>query len=129
MMDIRVNAICKIKQLKFGDNYPSGLSTEMIRLSGKIVQIKSVITAGKSYRIDIDEGRWTWDNEMFEPITKDDLPLIFNNDVFGRMTLIDLTKDPDYPLDFQLEDGDIISLTVDFKWFKDKKPIKAILAQ
>lgn len=128
-MDIRVGAICKIKPLKPSDKYPSGVSTEMVKLSGKIAQIKSVITAGKSYRIDIDKGHWTWDTEMFEPVTKDDLPLIFNNDIFGKMTLIDLTKDPDYPLDFQLEDGDIISLTIDFRWFKDKEPIKAVLAQ
>ena len=120
--------IVKINDLT-GRSYPSGVCDEMRQYANKIAVIKKVCRRNE-YFISQDPAEYTWNREMFVngevpyQIQQKDLPVDLYSSVFGKITLISITDDPDYPFDIKLKDDDIISVTKEFKYFKDSnKPI------
>ena len=114
--------IVKINDLQ-ARSYPSGLCREMQEYANQIAIIKKVCRRNEYY-ISQDIAEYTWNKEMFvngdQPyqIKKEDLPVNLMSSIFGEITLISITDDPDYPFDIKLKDGDIISVTKEFKYFK-----------
>jgi len=116
--------IVKIKQLNLRELYPSGVCGDMLRFSGKIAIISRIV-AKNNYRISNDENEYSWNKEMFEDsdnphqILSSELPLEIFSNIFGVIILENINNDQDYPYDIRLKDGDIISVTKDFKYFKE----------
>lgn len=123
---VKKGDIVKINKLDPHGKYPSGVCSSMIKLSGKVAVIDDVFDLNR-FKISIDNGEYTWNKEMFEngddPLvfSESDLPIELYSSIFGKMSLVNISGDSDYPYDLKLSDGDIISVTKDFKFFKDSE--------
>lgn len=61
----------RIKNIHIDDDYPSGVVDDMLDFSNKLARItdiddKYVDGVDYCYHIDLDDGKWDWDEDMFE---------------------------------------------------------------
>ena len=124
---LKEGSIVKIKELSLRGSYPSGICGEMLKQSNKVVMITKV-KARNQYSISSDDDEYTWNKEMFVDgdtphtnTTIDCLPIKLYSKIFGSIELVNITDDKEYPYDIKLKDGDIISVTNDFKFFTDSE--------
>lgn len=54
----------RIKNIHIDDDYPSGVIDDMLDFANKLARITD--TRDEIYHIDLDNGKWDWDEDMFE---------------------------------------------------------------
>lgn len=63
-MRYEVGDYVRIKNIHIDDDYPSGVVDDMLDFSNKLARITDMNT--DCYHIDIDNGKWDWDEDMFD---------------------------------------------------------------
>ena len=60
----------RIKNIHIDDDYPSGVIDDMLEFANKLARITDIRYESNDenycYYIDLDNGKWDWDEDMFE---------------------------------------------------------------
>jgi len=54
------------KDLNTNNQSPLSVNEDMVFYAGKTAIIIKCINLAKSYKLDVDDGEWSWDHLMFE---------------------------------------------------------------
>lgn len=83
-MKYKVGDIVKVRSdLKEQDYGSLDVVSEMLEFRGKIVHISNIFNECNEYEIREDRGEWTWNDEMFEPLTEEDVKKHFEECIKG----------------------------------------------
>ena len=66
----KIGDYVRIKNISIYDEYPSGIVDDMLEFANKLARITNIRYESNGenycYYIDLDNGKWDWDEDMFE---------------------------------------------------------------